>query len=1322
MSSTSSSLGRNSMIMASGTAASRVTGQVRTILLAAALGTTGLAANAYQAGAMIPQAVFSLVSGGIFNAVLVPQIVRTLQEKDAEDRLNKLITLAITMLLGVTVIMAVATPLLTMLYVGGSPELMALTNAFTLWCMPQIFFYGLYTVLGQILAAKDHFGTYAWSSVGANLISCAGFISFILLFGRAAGQPPEFWTPGKLALTAGTWTLGVAFQALVLFLPLARCGIRYRPRWGVSGIGLRSMGSVAGWSIAIVIVDQLINIVVTRINTSAPDSAHEMLGISTLDVAGNATYQNAFTLYMLPYSLIAVSVATALFPKISRAIAEHDVADARGTLSQSLRNVGVLMIFFSVAFIVMPAPIILALLPSISAKEAALIATPLMMLGIGLPVASAYLIIQRTFYAFEDGRTPFMFMVLYNTLLVVFLLVGMRFVPPTHWITLVAIGSPISHLVAFPFLIPSLKRRFEGSMDGRRIAVAYGKALFAAFVATVAGLLLRGPVYALLGVRTVMGAATDNGSHAAAAVRAVSMNWLQAVGVCVLLTIVITVAYVGMLWLLRSQELLELSRPLIARFIRKPVAATDATDTADADDSTNTANGNESAADRPTPTSEPPAPPTVPTAYDSRHDNDSNAAATTTPTARMTPKPPEPPASPSLQYGVRMNPQLGDTILNRYTLVSPLRDEPGLLAWKASDRVLSRDCQLFIVTDRKAFSQVTATASFMASLRDPRLTQVLQLHHDDQIVVVVMQDDAGMSMTDYLLGSERHVLTYDAMRSVIGELIDIIHLLQSRGIDHYMISTDTVRVTASGIQLTAVPISTMLMDTADNDGRNLNVEQRDVRQLASLLYSMLTRTPSNTMPDYSFDRLSGDMPGEFRLICKRGLGMKVNDSDVNLPMSSMAEIEALLGPWTPLTQLTGRDIALPGINSLESIITVPMRRSNMDDIVPVPSAIVSSGPLPPLSMSMPQYSSALTSDDVVDVTPMTGDLFRAFDGSKPNNGNNTTLAINVSAVRNPHPEETAGERTAVVQPVAAAAAKPQESSLEETQIIPPLKAEAEQEAPISVPPSIKTSNMVKAYKAAEEEDFANESLLGNLPTKIITVLVGIIAVVGAGFLAINFLNNSQPNIGGSGSNQSDPWDESNIDSVPFGNGTNGSSDGSSDGNTDSNSSSSSSNTTSGNNSSNGSDKSDKSSTSDKSSSSSSSSSDGKHEVVTKDKEAKKVPDPKYQNNTPLTISSQNFLDNPGGQNGFAYHLHLDKSQKVYRMKITITTSGGKGYVITNSASDPTKGDRVAEFTFAEGGTTEITFTKVSETQDVLVWVPLDSLPNNQLYIQKVELF
>lgn len=559
----SSSVGRNSLIMASGTAASRVTGQIRTILLAWALGTTGYAANAYQAGSMIPQVIYTLVSGGIFNAVLVPQIVRTLKAKDAETKLNKLITLAITMLLAVAILMALCTPLLTRLYVNGGPETMALATSFTLWCMPQIFFYGLYTVIGQILAAKDHFTAYAWSSVGANIISCIGFGTFIALFGRATEHPLDFWTADKIALTAGTWTLGVAFQALVLFIPLTKIGLKYRPQFGLRGIGLRSMGPVAAWSVGIVVIDQLANIVITRTSTNAPMLAQQQFGINPLDVAGNASYQNAYTIYMLPYSLIAVSLATAIFPKISRAVADHNIAEARIDLSQALRNMGVIMCYFSVAFVVMPVPIILALLPSVSVKEAILMAGPLIALGVGLPFASAYLIIQRTFYAFEDGKSPFIFMLFAMGIQAVGVIIGAKLLPPTEWTTMIGTVGAISYILPIPILYVMLRKRFENNIDGLRIAISYIKSIGAAATAMFIGVTARDSIYQLVGAK--IGAVDGH------------MNWIQAVSCAALLAIVTFIVYVGMLRLLRSEEFDEAIALIYSRIpgLRKPTSPND---------------------------------------------------------------------------------------------------------------------------------------------------------------------------------------------------------------------------------------------------------------------------------------------------------------------------------------------------------------------------------------------------------------------------------------------------------------------------------------------------------------------------------------------------------------------------------------------------------------------------------------------------------------------------------------------------------------------------------------------------------------------------
>jgi len=144
-----------------------------------------------------------------------------------------------------------------------------------------------------------------------------------------------------------------------------------------------------------------------------------------------------------------------------------------------------------------------------------------------------------------------------------------------------------------------------------------------------------------------------------------------------------------------------------------------------------------------------------------------------------------------------MKPQLGDTISNRYVLVSPLREETGLQVWKASDHVLARDCQLFIVSSSKALQEVNATASMLAISHDSHFTKVLQLQHAGQVALVVTQLDEGMTLSEYLALNANQPLSYTAMRSIIGEVIESLHALQKDNLTHFSISTDTVRLTRS---------------------------------------------------------------------------------------------------------------------------------------------------------------------------------------------------------------------------------------------------------------------------------------------------------------------------------------------------------------------------------------------------------------------------------------------------------------------------------------------------------------------------------------------
>ncbi|MBT1178916.1 murein biosynthesis integral membrane protein MurJ [Bifidobacterium vespertilionis] len=949
-----SSVGRNSMIMAVGTFASRITGQIRQILLAAAVGTTGIAAMAYQTGSQIPQVVFNLISGGIFNAVLVPQIVRALKEEDAQDRLNKLITDAITLLIVVTGVMMLLTPWVTQLYVSSSwnGEQKALANAFTLWCMPQIFFYGLYTVLGQILAAKERFGLYAWSSVGANVVSCAGFAVFIWMFGNAAMQPVGWWTQDKIAFTAGAWTAGVAFQAVVLFVPLIRMGFHYRPLWGLRGIGLRSMGRVAVWSMALVVLNLIMGMVNSQVLTGAPTMAGDPHG-----VAGNASYQYAYSIQILPYSLVAVSIATAIFPKLSRSISDGDYDTARSDLSSSIRSMSLVMMYFTVVLILIPTPVTIALVPSISYSEVLLISDPLIALALNLVPVSCLLVIQRTFYAFEDGKHPFTFALLQNGVQLALLLGLIAVFPPKYWATLVAVAVTLSYVPTLPAIYVMLRKRFGGHLDGRRIMTSLGKALVAGLMAWAAGWLCQ---WAL---RHVI-AFDDPQMHTAT-------RWVLAVVECAVVSIAAGAAYAVALWALKAEEftsIVAMAKSRLGRLAGRRAADGDGSGDARATSGPINPTG---PADQSSPSGQPDRPVSpvetesvVPPStshsgetgfninenhsFETDFKDDSSQSNTTipsdTPTDRMEPmnaRPVRPLGTGKNRF--RMTPQPGDVLIDRYTLVKALRREPGLEAWHVNDHVLARDCQLFLVTDPSASTRVNAIASALALAKNDRFTPVLQMRSIDDVALLVTNLDEGVSLSDYLLSPAKDTLSVDAMRVIVGECALALQMLIDQRLTDRAVTTDTIRLDTKHIRIADAPVSPVLqgpmlhpddpMDTA---------EALAVRQLAAVLYNMLTRRPYTAGQTYPAKLLIdvADKPHNFWIICQRGLGLPNPDGSTPTPISTLDELIALLGYWKPLDGLTDQDILWPDLPGAASIARTPVKDVDESQLLTLPDGVL----------------------------------------------------------------------------------------------------------------------------------------------------------------------------------------------------------------------------------------------------------------------------------------------------------------------------------------------------------------------------------------------
>ncbi|WP_268235202.1 murein biosynthesis integral membrane protein MurJ [Sediminivirga luteola] len=534
------SLARSSAIMTAGTLVSRLLGFAKTMLLVTAIGVTvGGAADAFDVANKVPNNIYMLLAGGVLNAVLVPQLVRAAKRDDGgQDFTDRLLTLAIGLLLILTVAFTAAAGLMVRIYANSgtwSDEQLALATAFAYWCLPQIFFYGLYTLLGQVLNSRESFGPYMWAPVLNNVVAIAGIIAFILLFGpgpegeHAVGT----WTGGKIALLAGTATLGVVAQALILIWPLRRIGFSFRPRFGWRGVGLSIAGRVAGWTFAAVLVGQLGYIAVSQVASTATSGAQGDVS------ASNAAYSVSYLIFMLPHSLIAVSIATALFTPMSRNAAAGDVSAVRGSLTMGLRTVAIVN-FLATACVLVLAPQIAYVVAGGSIAQAEAIGHVLQAMILGLvPFSSAYLL-QRVYYAYEDARTPFL--VQLPQVVITTALVLACLALPREW-TVAGIGASMSLGYVFGATASALLlRRRLGGLGLAGIAGNHARLAVAAVGAAAAGWAVSLPLEPML-----------------FAGRAGALGSIAIIGA------VMALSYLVLTWLLRVGELRELGRAVAAR-------------------------------------------------------------------------------------------------------------------------------------------------------------------------------------------------------------------------------------------------------------------------------------------------------------------------------------------------------------------------------------------------------------------------------------------------------------------------------------------------------------------------------------------------------------------------------------------------------------------------------------------------------------------------------------------------------------------------------------------------------------------------------------
>lgn len=394
---TSTSLMASSRTMAVASLVSRVTGFLRSLVLVAALGIgVGEVADAYNLANTLPNMVYELLLGGVLTSVIIPVLVFA-QHSDADHGVaytQRLLSIATASLGGATVLAVLAAPVLASIF-GGSASKQALTGLWATLLLPEIFFYGLGAMFTAVLNTRGVFGWPAWAPVLNNVITILSVGLFLLLPTANPLTASNISSGQILVLGVGT-TLGIAGQALILWLPLRRTGFvwQWRFRAHPSEAGrMAEFSNLTLWVLGYVAISQVGVFVVNR--------------VANIRAGGPTTFANADLLFQVPYGILGVSLLTALMPRMSRAAARGDVDSVLADLRLGTRLSAVALVPVSAGLIVLgPSLTSVIFLGHARLSEARLVGIALAAGAFGLLPFALVMLQQRVFYAIRDARTP----------------------------------------------------------------------------------------------------------------------------------------------------------------------------------------------------------------------------------------------------------------------------------------------------------------------------------------------------------------------------------------------------------------------------------------------------------------------------------------------------------------------------------------------------------------------------------------------------------------------------------------------------------------------------------------------------------------------------------------------------------------------------------------------------------------------------------------------------------------------------------------------------------------------------------------------------
>lgn len=644
-----------------------------------------------------------------------------------------------------------------------------------------------------------------------------------------------------------------------------------------------------------------------------------------------------------------------------------------------------------------------------------------------------------------------------------------------------------------------------------------------------------------------------------------------------------------------------------------------------------------------------------------------------------------------------MNFALGDVLLNRFRLVDILRDEPGFSVWTARDNTLQRSCQIFIVANSTVISRVNAAASYLALSRDPHFVDVLHLHRDGEVCVIVTDADPGLTVREYLsdvaAAPQMYPLSLEAIRSILGETVEICQDLDNHFQAHYCLDDLNIRLTNERVVLANFPVSAALLPpTAPRlKATNHDVESVMVYQIAAVAFELLTRTPYKSVLASRARQMLHDAhaPEDLTLICTRALGLPDAQGRTPIPLVTLLEMSILMEEYKPLKELTAhpqKHLNVAGRHpSAPSISQAVLKRVDPQAITPIPRSLKDSDQEKSSDRNPAWSASELIFGGrrAVDMTkPDTStDLFHAL---------GELDAAKLERVYDPYDFNDFDPRTQTMEtlrPVAPAQSAEKKTTDKPasyepvTQTIPPVfvpqKNSDRQPDPTPQAPPQTTSQPTSTKPSPNKRNLKRRSLSDRISAMLQSRVASITAVV---VILVALVAGAVYSLGigrlGDNSTTNDPWSQLADETVRFpgqenNKGANPQTNQNQDQGTDAQST------------------------------------DGADTAKLNEKKASAVPDPAVtQNTTPIEPTGYTFLNRPAGIRSWGYSFTFDQPHTFWRVDIANETGGGQVHIFADpTTDDPRSGKDVAQFTFAnDGQTTSVTLNEPVQAQRLVVWI------------------